>query len=132
MGSIPLHLHIPKTAGLTLVRLIYRFHAQPRFGRSPNGLLKHGIYYYPRGIEEDAYLKSIPFQDLVAPANILPTDDTGNRELLEMHGWELIEPWRVAASPDDYQAYIAKCRAEICCPKPVFRELKTGWFSAVD
>jgi hypothetical protein len=84
--------------------------------------------------KRDAYLGYLelprhskrPFQ---LAAYILPNDDTGDRGLLERHGWELIEPWQVAASPDGYQNYIAKCRAEICCPKPIFRELKTGWFS---
>jgi hypothetical protein len=58
-----------------------------------------------------------------------PSDTTGDREQLLAHGWGLADPWEVAASPPAYQAYIAASRAEISCPKPIFRELNTGWFS---
>jgi hypothetical protein len=84
--------------------------------------------------KRDAYLRYLELprhckRPLELAANILPTDDTGDRELLEGCGWKLVEPWRVAASPHDYQTYIARCRAEISCPKPIYRELSTGWFS---
>jgi hypothetical protein len=84
--------------------------------------------------KRDAYLKYLELplhcnRSFQLAANILPTDNTGDRELLTRHSWQIIEPWRVAATPDSYQAYITKCRAEICCPKPIFCELKTGWFS---
>ena len=58
-----------------------------------------------------------------------PTDESGDRESLVEHGWNLVDPWEVVASPADYQAYIAESRAEISCAKPIFRDLKTGWFS---
>jgi hypothetical protein len=45
------------------------------------------------------------------------------------HNWRLVNPWEVAASPMDYRGYIARSRAEFGCPKPIFRELRTGWFS---
>lgn len=32
-------------------------------------------------------------------------------------------------SPAFYAEYIRRSRAEFLCPKPVFRELRTGWFS---
>ena len=84
--------------------------------------------------KRDAYLRYLELprhckRSFQLAASIFPTDNSGDRELLERNGWELIEPWRVAASPEDYQTYINKCRAEISCPKPIFRELKTGWFS---
>ncbi|MGB7442277.1 MAG: hypothetical protein WA919_14515 [Coleofasciculaceae cyanobacterium] len=62
-------------------------------------------------------------------ANIHPDDNTGDRELLTEHNWKLVDPWEVAKSPAAYQNYIASSRAEIMCPKPIFRELKSGWFS---
>ena len=62
-------------------------------------------------------------------ANIHREDPTGDRELLTGHGWRLVHPYDVAASPGAYRDYIAASRAEICCPKPVFRELRTGWLS---
>ena len=62
-------------------------------------------------------------------ANIHPDDDTGDRELLIEHNWKLADPWEVAKSPTAYQDYIASSRGELMCPKPIFRELKSGWFS---
>jgi hypothetical protein len=84
--------------------------------------------------KRDAYLKYIDLPQQTKrlfelAANIHPEDQTGDRELLESHKWTLSDPWEVAESPLSYQRYIAKMRAEISCPKPVFRELKTGWFS---
>lgn len=84
--------------------------------------------------KRDAYLKYIDLPRRARrlfelAANILPTDQTGDRELLESHGWKLIDPWETVESPSTYQRYISKTRAEISCPKPIFTELKTGWFS---
>ncbi len=62
-------------------------------------------------------------------ANIHPQDATGDRELLQGHGWKLVNPKRVARSPSSYRSYIKRSRAEIGCAKPVYRDLKTGWFS---
>ena len=62
-------------------------------------------------------------------ANIHAQDETGDRELLLSNGWNLVDPYAVAGSPADYREYIRNSRAEIACPKPIFRELKTGWFS---
>jgi hypothetical protein len=62
-------------------------------------------------------------------AYILPEDTTGDRELLENNGWTLLDPRQVAGTPERYKDFIAKSRAEIQCPKPVYRELRTGWFS---
>jgi hypothetical protein len=61
--------------------------------------------------------------------NLSETDGTGDRERLSGHGWQLTHPHTVAASPADYQRYIARSRAEFGCPKPIHRALRTGWFS---
>jgi hypothetical protein len=62
-------------------------------------------------------------------ANIHPADDTGDREMLRANGWHLVHPHETAGSPQDYAKFIALSRAELCCPKPIYRELKTGWLS---
>jgi hypothetical protein len=84
--------------------------------------------------KRDAYLKYIDLPRRVScrfelAANIHPEDSTGDRELLLNHGWHLSHPHQVAGSPTLYQQYIQHSRAEICCPKPIYRDLKTGWFS---
>jgi hypothetical protein len=62
-------------------------------------------------------------------ANIDPLDETGDREMLLSHGWRLAHPHRVARSPELYRRYIQQSRAELGCPKPIYRLLRTGWFS---
>ncbi|MGH8012113.1 MAG: hypothetical protein ACREQ4_06430 [Candidatus Binataceae bacterium] len=62
-------------------------------------------------------------------ANIGSDDVAGDRATLASYGWRLSEPHRVAGTPEDYRRFIVRSRAEILCPKPVFRELRTGWFS---
>ena len=84
--------------------------------------------------KRDAYVRYIdlpkraqrPFQ---LAANIHPADATGDRELLLTRGWELVNPHRVTRTPSSYQNYIKQSRAEFSCPKPIHKELKTGWFS---
>ncbi len=84
--------------------------------------------------KRDAYLKYIELpkrslQPFELAVNIDPNDDTGDRESLLKHGWRLVDPHRVASSPSVYQNYIKQSRAEFCCPKPIHRELNSGWFS---
>ena len=67
-----------------------------------------------------------PFQ---LAANIHPQDATGDHERLLTRGWELVNPHRVTRTPSSYQNYIKQSRAEFSCPKPIHKELKTGWFS---
>ena len=62
-------------------------------------------------------------------ANIHPNDPTGDRELLLRMGWKMVNPHRVARSPVDLSKIHQAIRAEFSCPKPIHRELKTGWFS---
>ena len=84
--------------------------------------------------KRDAYMRYVdlprraqrPFQ---LAANIDRDDSTGDLESLRKMGWKLVNPHRVARTPSIYQNYIKRSRAEFCCPKPVHRELKTGWFS---
>jgi hypothetical protein len=85
--------------------------------------------------KRDAYLRYLELPQRVRrPFELAantgdPEDTIGDRELFERHGWKLLDPWEVAGSPLSYRTYIARSRAEISCPKPIFRELKTGWFS---
>lgn len=84
--------------------------------------------------KREAYLRVLelpkhagrPFELAV---NLHSADRTGDRELLLANGWKLADPHRVAASPAAYAEYIRRSRAEISCPKPIYRELKTGWLS---
>jgi hypothetical protein len=84
--------------------------------------------------KRDAYLQCVRLPELSRrpfelAAYIHPDDHTGDRELLQSHGWRLADPNVVAATPDEYRRYIQRSRAEICCPKGVYVELRTGWIS---
>ncbi|HEX6711939.1 MAG TPA: hypothetical protein VF066_01095 [Thermoleophilaceae bacterium] len=62
-------------------------------------------------------------------ANIHPLDDTGDRELLRAHGWQLVHPDTVVRTPQRYASFISSSLAELCCCKPIYRQLRTGWIS---
>lgn len=84
--------------------------------------------------KRDAYLSYLTLprcagRSFELAVNLGPDDRTGDRELLLAHGWRLAHPHTVAASPSDYQRYIAASRGELGCPKPIHRALRTGWFS---
>jgi hypothetical protein len=84
--------------------------------------------------KREAYLRYLDVPRLARrpfelAANIHPDDDTGDRELLQNHGWRLAHPERIAHTPELYRAYIERSRAEFVCVKPVYAALKTGWFS---
>ena len=85
--------------------------------------------------KREAYLRYVelpkhagrPFELAVSLAK--EDDPTDDRARLQEQGWRLVNPWEIAQTPATYQKYIAESRAEISCPKPIFRELKTGWLS---
>ncbi len=61
--------------------------------------------------------------------HIGPTDPSGERALLESYGWQVADPEQVMPTPGAYQEFIRASRAEFQCPKPLYRELGTGWLS---
>ena len=84
--------------------------------------------------KRDAYLRylDLPLRvkvPLELAVNLSPKDATGDSELLKENNWRLVDPNTVLRSPSLYRRYIQRCGAELSCPKPVFRELRTGWFS---
>jgi hypothetical protein len=81
-----------------------------------------------------AYLRNVGLPMLTGrpfrlAAQIWPNDGTGDLEVLQNHGWDIVDPAAVAGTPHQYQRFIADSTAEICCPKGVYRELRTGWLS---
>jgi hypothetical protein len=61
--------------------------------------------------------------------NIGATDPMSDRETLTGGGWRVVNPHQVVPTPEAYREYLRGARAEILCPKPIFREMNTGWFS---
>jgi hypothetical protein len=62
-------------------------------------------------------------------ANIGGNDIADDRGLFERNGWRVVEPFTIARTPEAYQRYLQKSRAEILCCKPIFKDLHTGWVS---
>ena len=48
---------------------------------------------------------------------------------LAKSGWSLVDPRRVASSPDDYQRYIQQSAAEFLVAKEMYVKAKSGWVS---
>ncbi len=66
---------------------------------------------------------------LAVDLDLRSEDGRSDFALLTRHGWEVIDPRHETGSMASYQGYIRRSRAEFGCAKPVYRELKTGWFS---
>jgi len=97
-----------------------------------------GEYHYQSRVlstsKRDAYLRYVelprlarrPFQ---LAANIGDYDVADDRARLSANGWSVVDPHVVAGTMEDYANYIRASYAELSCPKPIYRELKTGWLS---
>jgi hypothetical protein len=62
-------------------------------------------------------------------ANIGDADPMHDRETLATGGWRVVDPYQVVPTPEAFREYLRSSRAEISCPKPIYREMNTGWFS---
>jgi len=84
--------------------------------------------------KRDAYMRYLKLPllteiPLELAANIDTEDRTGDLDLLRANGWSLVRPHQVARTPALYRTYISKSRGEFGCAKPIYAELRTGWFS---
>jgi hypothetical protein len=78
----------------------------------------------------------IPFVDvprhartpLELAANIHPVERE-DIDLLARHGWHLVPPESVAATPAAYRDYIQHSRGEFSCAKPAYVKARAGWIS---
>jgi hypothetical protein len=55
--------------------------------------------------------------------------DSADREALEEHGWGLVEPREVAATPGAFRDYVVASTAEFSVAQGVYSETASGWFS---
>jgi hypothetical protein len=62
-------------------------------------------------------------------ANIGDADPMHDRETLATGGWRVVDPHVAIPTPEAFREYLRASRAEISCPKPIYREMNTGWFS---
>ena len=84
--------------------------------------------------KRDAYLRYVRLPTLsrrmfTLAANIDPRDKTGDVDLLKANGWNLVHPHHVARTPKTYIEFIKHSLCEFGCAKPIYVDLRTGWFS---
>ena len=55
--------------------------------------------------------------------------DAADRDALEDHGWSIVSPRDVAASPGAFRDYVRGSDAELSVAQPAYAETRSGWFS---
>lgn len=55
--------------------------------------------------------------------------DAADLELLRGHGWKIVDPREVAATPAAFRDYVRRSAAEFSVAQGVYVEAATGWFS---
>jgi hypothetical protein len=55
--------------------------------------------------------------------------DSADAELMRSHGWRLVDPRQVAASPQEFRRYVQKSGAEFSVAQGIYVETRCGWFS---
>ena len=55
--------------------------------------------------------------------------DEADRRALEDHGWEIVDPRAVAATPQGFRDYVSASAAEFSVAQGVYVETGSGWFS---
>lgn len=56
-------------------------------------------------------------------------DEREDLEALERHGWRLLDPAAVAATPDLYREFVRASQAELGVAKEGYARSRSGWFS---
>lgn len=68
-------------------------------------------------------------EERLAPALAIHPEETPDLELLDRHGWELLDPARVAGTPGDYRNFVRGSKAELGIAKSGYVASRCGWFS---
>jgi hypothetical protein len=94
----------------------------PRVGGRAVGLKHHA---FRRLIELPERVEGVDFE----LALDIHEADSADREALEEHGWGLVEPREVAATPSAFRDYVGASTAEFSVAQGVYAETASGWFS---
>jgi hypothetical protein len=63
------------------------------------------------------------------PALAVHPDERADLDVLAAHGWTLLDPAKVAATPQRYQRFVAGSRGELGLAKAGYVDARSGWFS---
>jgi hypothetical protein len=100
--------------------------------RSPYGQLEIGGL--TMGLKHHQFRRLIDLPERVREASfeialdIHPGDEADLRALRE-HGWEIVDPRAVAATPGAFRDYVFAATAEFSVAQGVYTETGSGWFS---
>ena len=78
---------------------------------------------------EFAELPSLTRQPLELALFLRTERDMAERNELVRRGWRIRQSSEVAATPENYQAYLQQSRGEFSCAKPSYVRLQTAWVS---
>lgn len=65
----------------------------------------------------------------LALALAIHPEETEDLRSLRRHGWELLDPWRVAGTPQRYADFVRGSKGELGLAKEGYVESRCGWFS---
>lgn len=99
-------------------------------GTGPHGALDDiGRPFTQKG-DELARVIDVPNRTGLAFEIALDTrGEQAPRDLLEQHGWRVVDPASVAADPDGFRRYVQGSWAEFSVAKGAYVAARTGWFS---
>jgi hypothetical protein len=100
--------------------------------RGPNGPVEfRGVTYGLRAHEFRRFIElpsMCPGERFEMAFGIDPADFK-DIDALKRNGWALVDPATVAATPEDYRAYVAGSRAEFMVPKQMYVATRSGLLS---
>lgn len=95
------------------------------------GSIEHDGVFYGQKVHALRELMALPrrTRQRLRLALAIDAGEAGDREALVSHGWEIVEPRTVAASPESYRAFIQESKGEIGIAKTGYVRSRCGWFS---
>lgn len=99
--------------------------------RGPFGSVEHGGRAY--GPKAHQFRRFIELPELLSTRMQIALDihpgDGRDRDGLRAHGWDLVDPREVAATPTSYRDYLVASGAEFSVAHGVYVETASGWVS---
>jgi hypothetical protein len=99
--------------------------------RGAYGPIEHDGRRY--GVKAHEFRKLASFPEQVSPrcelALHIDDGDRADRELLESHGWNLVDPLCAAGDPGLFRSYVQASSGEISAASGVYVDTRSGWFS---
>lgn len=95
------------------------------------GSVEHEGTFYGQKAHSWRRLMGLPLRtgERCMPALSIHPGEAGDLALLADNGWTLLDPARVAASPDNYWRFVRASKAELGIAKEGYVASRCGWFS---